>query len=244
MNIYIYEETTSTNDLAKQPEFRHSDAIWAHHQSAGRGQRGNTWSGGVGVNIAFTVVLEPQGVVASDQFLISQIAALALHEAMEEYGIGSKIKWTNDIYVDDRKMAGILIENSLRDGMLTRSVVGIGLNINQLEFDPSLPNPTSMTRVTGKTFDREEVLRNIHRYLMLWFDKIASGDVESIRKRYSQLLYRKDELHTYRLASGELFDATIESVAPQGELMLRDTNKRTKGYLFREVEFVIAGRDK
>ncbi|MFI3305382.1 MAG: biotin--[acetyl-CoA-carboxylase] ligase [Rikenellaceae bacterium] len=240
MKLHIFEETTSTNDLAKGAEYGHGDAIWAHHQSAGRGQRGNKWSGGVGENIAFSVVFEPIALAASDQFVISQIAALALHDTMAEYGVETRIKWTNDIYVGDKKLAGILIENSLCDGVVTRSVVGIGLNINQLQFDPSLPNPTSMAIVTSKSFDREEVLRRIHQKLM---ERIESIDAEGVAESYRAHLYRIGERHTYRRPSGELFEATIEGVAQRGELLLREECGALNGYLFREVEFVIEGRE-
>ncbi len=243
MNLFIFEQTTSTNDLAKETQYRHGDAIWAHHQSAGRGQRGNKWSGGIGENIAFSVVLEPRQIAASDQFIVSQIAALALQETMAECGIETKIKWTNDIYVGDRKMAGILIENSLCDGHLTRSVVGIGLNINQIEFDPSLPNPTSMAVVSGKRFDRETILRKIQGKLIELIDRVEAGEQELVRERYSQLMYRRGESHTYRRGE-ELFDAVIEGVANHGELMLREDDGTLRGYLFREVEFVIEGRDR
>ncbi len=243
MNLYIYEQTTSTNNLGRESVFRHSDVIWAYSQSAGRGQRGNKWIGGEGENITFSIVLEPTFLDPSEQFRISQITALALCDAMGFYGIESKIKWTNDIYVGDKKMVGILIENSINAESVTRSVIGIGLNINQVEFDSSLPNPTSMRNVTGRRFSCEEVLRRVHASLMLWSERLKGGDVELINSRYQELLYRLNERHTYRLASGELIGARIEGVERHGELMLRSDDGECHGYLFREVEFVIEGRD-
>lgn len=242
MNLYIYEETTSTNDLAKRDNFHHGDTIWAWYQSAGRGQRGNRWSGGVGDNIAFTILLEPKFVVASDQFIISQVVALSLVEVLEEYGIESKIKWTNDIYIGEYKVAGVLIENSLRDGVVARSAIGIGVNINQIEFDTELPNPTSMAIVTGRRFDREEVLRKIHSRIMRWMEVILGGDYEPIVEMYHSKLYRRDELHKYRLASGEVIHATLEGVKARGELILRHSDGTIGEYLFREVEFIIESR--
>ncbi len=244
MRLYIFEETTSTNDLGKRESFSHASAIWALYQSAGRGQRGNRWVGGVDDNIAFSVVLEPSALPAVDQFLLSQITALALHGAMSSYGVECSIKWTNDIYVEDRKLAGVLIENTLREGRVVRSVVGIGLNINQIDFDPMLPNPTSMAIVTTLRFDREEVLRTIHAHLMELFAMMERWEIDSIRERYNALLYRRGEMHYYRLPGGELFRARLEGVAPRGDLMLCDERGERQGYQFREVEFVIDGRDK
>ncbi len=244
MNLYIYQQTTSTNDLGREATFRHGDAIWAYYQSAGRGQRGNKWIGGMGENITFSVVLEPTFLAASDQFFISQITALALLDAMTRWGIEAKIKWTNDIYVGEKKMAGILIENSLNDGVVTRSVVGIGLNVNQLEFDTSLPNPTSMRLQTARRFSQEEVLRSVQQSLMEWCERLKNGEQEAITKSYHERLYRRGEQHRYRLSSGELIEAVIEGVESHGELILRHTDGHREGYLFREVEFVIEARNR
>ncbi len=244
MDLYIYEQTTSTNDLARRETFGHGDAIWAYHQSAGRGQRGNRWVGGEGENITFSVVLEPRFLDAVDQFYISQITALALTEAMAEFGVETKIKWTNDIYVGDYKLAGILIENALMDGVVDRSVVGIGLNVNQLAFDPSLPNPTSMRLLRGRRFPLEMVLQTIRLRLVEWCARLEQGERELIKECYHSRLYRCGEQHQYKLASGEVVEAVIEGVEPHGELILRHSDGETRGYLFREVEFVIESRER
>ncbi len=232
MNLYIYEQTTSTNDLGKSPSFVEGDLIWAHSQSAGRGQRGNKWVTDE-QNLTFSIILEPTGLAAADQFLIAQVTALALVKTLVSYGIEARIKWTNDIYIGDKKVAGVLIENSLSNGVVSRSIIGIGLNVNQLEFDSSLPNPTSMSLHTNQRYDREQVLRRVHSYL---FEIINSAD---IAKEYNSLLYRLDERHTYRLADGTLINATLIGVAPRGELQLRHDSGEVVGYLFKEITFVI-----
>lgn len=242
--IYFFEETSSTNDDAKELRYTHGDVVWAERQSAGRGQRGNKWVGGEGENITFSVVLEPDFLRAEEQFFVSQITALALISAMREVGIEAKIKWTNDIYVGDMKMAGILIENSLFEGVVARSIVGIGLNVNQLEFDPALPNPTSMRRESGQVFSTEETLRRVHSSLINWFERLRDGDRETITEEYHNSLYRLGEPHTFRLAGGQTTLATIEGVAPHGELKLLHDDGSRGEYLFREVEFVIPARDK
>ncbi len=243
MHLYIFKETTSTNDLAKSERYTHGDVVWAHHQSAGRGQRGNSWSGGVGQNIAFSVVLEPCSLKVVDGFLLSQIAALALWDVAAECGVECRVKWTNDLYAGDRKMAGILIENTLKGDCIARSVVGIGFNVNQLLFDPSLPNPTSLRAESGEEYDREQILRRIVERMMEWYWRIES-EQERIRVSYNERLYRRGEWHTYRQATGEEFTARIKEVAPRGELMLEDESGEVRGYQFREVEFVIEGRER
>lgn len=111
--IYRITETTSTNDDAKRPEYRHGDIVWAERQTAGRGQRGHSWTSPEGENLTFTLVLEPVFLPVGEQFLLSEAVTLALTDTFAAFGIDARIKWTNDIYVGDKKLVGILIEHSL-----------------------------------------------------------------------------------------------------------------------------------
>ena len=152
---HFLEETTSTNDEARNPRYGHGDAICAERQTAGRGQRGHTWSSEEGRNLMFSLVWEPRFLPVSEQFLLSEAVALALTDLFGGYGIDARIKWTNDIYAGDRKLVGILIEHNLTGDRLSRTIVGIGVNVNQTRFDPSLPNPSSMCLETGCEYDRQ-----------------------------------------------------------------------------------------
>ena len=156
--IHRIEETTSTNDDARDAKYRHGDIVWAERQTAGRGQRGHKWSSAEGLNLTFSLVLEPRFLPAGEQFLLNEAVALALTDTFAQFGIAARIKWTNDIYAGDKKLVGILIEHSYSGQTLARTIVGIGINVNQTEFDPALPNPVSMAMVAGRTFDRGEVL--------------------------------------------------------------------------------------
>ncbi len=250
MNIYIYEETTSTNDLGMQPSFRNGDVIWAERQSAGRGQRGNKWLDGYGLNATFSIVLEPDFLEAKEQFKISRATALALCATLREFGIEEdlKIKWTNDIYIGNKKVAGVLIENRLVENKIGRSVVGIGININQTEFDSSLPNPTSMSIAAGQRFNRESIVRSMQRNLMSRIELLKRG--EDIAAEYHSLLYRLNEEHRFRVLAEKLdselteVSATIVGVEEHGALILKGVDGTTSNYQFREVEFIIDGRDK
>ncbi len=162
--IYHIAETTSTNDLAREERYGHGDVICAERQTAGRGQRGHTWTSAEGENLTFSLVLEPRFLPAGEQFLLSQAVALALTDTLGTCGIDTRIKWTNDIYAGDRKLVGILIEHSYTGPTLGRSVAGIGINVNQRVFDPALPNPVSMALAAGRTFDREEVLERFRTH--------------------------------------------------------------------------------
>ena len=163
--IHRIEETTSTNDDARDAKYRHGDIVWAERQTAGRGQRGHKWSSAEGLNLTFSLVLEPRFLPAGEQFLLNEAVALALTDTFAQFGIAARIKWTNDIYAGDKKLVGILIEHSYSGQTLARTIVGIGINVNQTEFDPALPNPVSMAMVAGRTFDRGEVLEAFRRQI-------------------------------------------------------------------------------
>lgn len=231
--------TSSTNDDAHDDKYGHMDIIWAEHQTAGRGQRGHTWHSTEGENLTFSVVLTPMFLPIIEQFLLSEVVALALVATFKEYGIACKIKWTNDIYAGDNKITGVLIEHSLSGDKIARTIVGIGININQRSFPGDLPNPTSMAIERGTTFDRREVLDLFVQQLLRYYDMLEQGKKQHIEELYRATMYHLDEPHTYAYPSGEEFVATIRGVRPSGELRLEHTDGSIHEYAFKEVEFVL-----
>ena len=236
--IYHFDTTASTNDDARDEKYHEGDVVWADYQTAGRGQRGHEWHSRKGENLTFSVVLEPTFVPIAEQFSVSEVVALSLVDMLAEYGIGARIKWTNDIYVGDRKLVGILIEHSLSSTTLRRTIVGIGINVNQTEFDPSIPNPVSMAQLLGKELNAEEVLQCLLKHLQENYEALREMQ-NLLHERYNSLLYRLNEYHTYALPSGERFSAKILGTAPNGALRLEDEKGQAKDYLFKEIEFVI-----
>ena len=236
--IYHFDTTASTNDDARDEKYHEGDVVWADYQTAGRGQRGHEWHSRKGENLTFSVVLEPTFVPIAEQFSVSEVVALSLVDMLAEYGIGARIKWTNDIYVGDRKLVGILIEHSLSSTTLRRTIVGIGINVNQTEFDPSIPNPVSMAQLLGKELNAEEVLQCFLKHLQENYEALREMQ-NALHERYNSLLYRLNEWHAYALPSGERFSAKILGTAPNGALRLEDEKGKAKDYLFKEVEFVI-----
>lgn len=237
--IYHINNTTSTNDEARGERYEHMDVIWSEHQTAGRGQRGHSWHSTEGENLTFSVVLHPTFLPIVEQFLLSEVVALALVDAMAEYGIECRIKWTNDIYARDSKLVGVLIEHSLAGDTLARTIVGIGLNVNQAEFPSDLPNPTSMALERNATFEREEVLRCFMRKLEEWYDVLLSGNKQLVETAYVSRMYHLLEEHPYMLPSGEIIRARIRGVRPSGELILEHDNGTVSEYAFKEIEFVL-----
>lgn len=237
--IYHKEHTTSTNDLARSEEYGHLDVIWAESQSQGRGQRGHSWHSDKGLNLTFSVVLKPYFLPIPEQFLLSEVVALALVRCFADFGIACRIKWTNDIYAGDKKLTGVLIEHSLSGETLCRTIAGIGINVNQTSFPKELPNPTSMAQERGTTFDRQHVLERFLSHLTELYTLLEQGEKRHIEELYRQQMYHLDEEHTYALPSGEQFRATIRGVRPSGELRLEHTDGTIREYAFKEVEFVL-----
>ena len=238
IRIDYLAETASTNDVIAGSGYHSGDLAVAEVQTAGRGQRGNRWSSRPGENLTFSQLLLPVGLPAERQFYLSKALSLALVDTLVAGGLTAEIKWPNDIYVGGRKIAGLLIENDLMGPSVCRSILGVGLNVNQRRFDPALPNPTSMALETGRTFAREQVLEDYLTRSAEWFGRLAADDREAIDRRYRQSLYRRTGGHLFAEPGGEAFLASIEAVEPSGELILRRADGSRKSYLFKEIEFL------
>ena len=169
---------------------------------------------------------------------MSQIVALAVVDVLSRYIDNVTVKWPNDIYYCDKKIAGILIEHNLTGMTISRTIVGIGLNINQKEFVSNAPNPVSLAQITGGEYDLDAVLGEIlsatsQRYTML------DGGVQALQHDYASVLYRREGYHRYSDSTG-VFEAVIKEVKPDGHLVLSDREGKERCYAFKEVAFVIA----
>lgn len=238
--FYFFDEIASTIDEARDPKYGHGDVIAAEYQTAGRGQRGNKWSSAAGQNLMFSVVLDTSFLKVTEQFLLLQTVALALADTFAEYGIDARIKWTNDIYIGDRKITGVLIDHSIKDGMLARSGVGIGINVNQTEFEDWLPNPTSMALETGREQDRREVLDKFYGALTRRYGLLKNGGRDEIRNQYHDKIYRLDTPAPFTVPGVEgQFTGIIRRVEPDGGLVVEDVTGHRNTYLFQQINFVI-----
>ncbi len=212
--------------------------VTAEYQESGRGQAGNTWEAEPGKNLLFSLLVHPRQVAPSEQFILSQAIALAVKHALEDFVPEVHIKWPNDIYVGDKKLGGILIENDLREGRIENCILGVGLNINQTGFPPALPNPVSLYQLIGKHTERRFALERVVGHFSRLLRDIAQGEAETLRTNYHNALYRLGEPHQYEDARGT-FTATLEGVAPDGHLLLRDTTDTLRRYAFKEVCFCL-----
>lgn len=237
--IYRFPILPSTNDEAVKPCYGEGDIVVAERQTAGRGQRGHRWESAEQQNLTFTLVLEPTFLEPARQFLLSEAVALGVRDMLSEYGITARIKWTNDIYVGDRKIAGILIEHKLQGAAIARTIAGIGLNVNQMAFSADLPNPISMRQARHFEFDREEVLACLASHLMARYEQLRGGDVESLQEDYHENLFRLGALNWFALPDGRRFRGTIRGVEPSGALRVEDEKREERSYLFKEIEFLL-----
>jgi BirA family biotin operon repressor/biotin-[acetyl-CoA-carboxylase] ligase len=243
-NIIHLAEIGSTNTYLREnihtieaPAF-----IYADIQNAGRGQRGNTWLSEPYANLLFSALWKPANLPANKQFSLSEAVALSIVEALASLHVTASVKWPNDIYVDDRKICGILIENALMGTSLEHSIIGAGINLNQRSFPASLPNPVSVHQITGVDTDIDAFIATL---LDIMTTKLQSIETEEgrteLHHQYMRTLWRGDgTAHPFRNpTTGETFLATIIDVEPMGHLRLRTSDGSDLRYAFKEVEFVL-----
>ncbi len=211
----------------------------ADYQTAGRGQAGNSWEAEEGKNLLFSLLLHPRWVDASRQFVLSQAMALAVCETLTGYtGGGISIKWPNDIYWNDMKICGMLIENTLSGRQIDDCIIGVGLNVNQQEFRSDAPNPASLCQATGQTHETVFILAEIIKRFKDRLRQIQDGDTAGVAQAYAARLYRREGFHPYEDAQGR-FEAEIREVEPTGHLVLAGRDGATRRYAFKEVRFLI-----
>jgi BirA family transcriptional regulator, biotin operon repressor / biotin---[acetyl-CoA-carboxylase] ligase len=240
MKKYLYfKQTLSTNALAwemnREKELTEGSVLYTDFQLDGKGQPGNSWEAEDGRNLLFSIVLHPHHVPMDELFLISELVSVSIKDALDKYATDITVKWPNDIYWKDDKLAGILIENSLQGSRIKTVVIGIGLNVNQKKFKSNAPNPVSLLQITGKRQNRKQLLYQICRNIMNMYNEF---DKDKIQTEYACSLYRKEGYHTFQ-ADNIQFQAKIDIVQPDGQLLLERENGNGEGFYFKEVQFVI-----
>ena len=243
--ILWLEETDSTQNvfLGHISEYDNLSVAAAKLQTAGRGQRGNRWLAEKGENLTFSMLLlfgrDGLPVLkASGQFRISAAATLGIISYLGSEGIGCSVKWPNDIYVRNRKICGMLIENQLAGQDITSSVVGIGLNVNQKDFPLQLANPVSMSMLTGKDYSLVEELEKLYGHLRTSFETRLFDDSAFVE--YEFRLYRRGEFHEYvRCSDGTVFEARILGINHSGLLLTENRKGELEEFAFKEISYII-----
>lgn len=245
MPHYIHlKETASTNTYTTRMAsmLPSGTVIYTYVQTAGRGQRGNSWESEPGKNLSFSLLIKDIAVRPAEQFYISEGVALAIVEFLSRYTGEITVKWPNDIYWRDLKICGMLTENALQGSSIKTTVIGVGININQTVFRSDAPNPVSLAQIIGREVDLDESLRLVCSLIEKYtaFTGFSAEDFASLHSRYLSVLYRNDgRPHTFALPNGEQIEATISGVQPDGMLCLVLPDGSIGRYAFKEVAFVI-----
>jgi BirA family biotin operon repressor/biotin-[acetyl-CoA-carboxylase] ligase len=240
-SIVILKQVDSTNNYAMAKVHaglaKHGNAWFSSNQTEGKGQRGKVWSSNKGQNIALSVVLKPKLLNIIHPFQLSTAIALAAFDFFSKYaGDETAIKWPNDLYWRDRKAGGILIENKFNGNTWKWSVAGIGININQTEFEEALVNPVSLMQITGKNFDPEVLAKELYDSIVERTNELLTKPFEIILEEYNQHLYKMKKLVRLK-RNNMVFETMIKGVSAQGQLLTVDAIE--KKFDFGEVEWMI-----
>lgn len=242
--LIFLETVESTNYYAANILQTESPAegtvIVAHEQLAGRGNGNNQWESEAGKNLTFTQILYPHFLDPARQFSLTQIVSLGLRDALSKYTNPTKlkIKWPNDLYYDNQKLAGILIQNTLSGNHIEHTLIGIGININQTLFRSKAPNPISLRLLSGKNHSLEEVLETILEHILLRYKQLAEQDSIGLEKDYLAHLYRLGSVNQFEY-QGKVIKATILGVSEYGQLLLKSTTGESLCCMMKEIRFIL-----
>lgn len=240
-HIIRLQKVGSTNNYANSQmignELAEGTVFLAYEQSVGRGQMNKVWESEPGKNLTFSIVLHPHFLDIRRQFMISKVVTLGIYNALSKYVDNLKIKWPNDIYAGNKKLGGILIENSIMYSSIKNSVIGIGINVNQTVFLSNAPNPVSLMTLTNTQYDCELVLSDILAGIDLYYSLLKKYEDERIDQEFTTVLYRRNENHLFLSEQGE-FEGEIIGVNEIGQLLIRKQNGEILDFHFKEVEFL------
>lgn len=239
-NKYALNLLRNPNLTERQTQLTHGSAIFAHEQFAGKGQRGKNWYSNTGENIHLSVILAPNALNLQNQFVLIAITALAVRLFLDKFSQSNiLIKWPNDIYFQDRKAGGILIENIINGQLWKWAVVGVGLNINQVQFLGDIESKAvSLKQITGKTFDCFQLAQELRDTIMKQYAMLENGQMseQEILRQYNNFLYKKNQNCRFE-KDGTFFEAIVKEVLPNGRIcLLTDIELQ---FDFGEVNWVI-----
>lgn len=244
MRFIHLDEVDSTNAyiMRNTSELEAPVMVTAYRQTAGQGQRGNSWEAEAGKNLTFSIFYRPVELPPMAQFSMSEAVALAVVDFLGLHGVEAKVKWPNDIYVGDRKICGILIRHSIMGPKVDYSVIGVGINVNQLEFLSDAPNPVSIGQLTGLNYDISTLYAEIAAIMESRLAQIGEEEYRrSLHLEFMGSLWRGDgkEYPFIDTASGDAFQASISDIAPHGPITLKLADGSERTYAFKEVAYVL-----
>lgn len=241
-NIILLNEVDSTNNYANHlimsEAAEEGTVVLTRYQKMGRGYATNAWESAAGKNLLASIIFYPHFLPAKDQFMLSKVVSLGLYDFASKETADVKIKWPNDLLVDNKKLAGILIENSVKGPNLESVVAGIGINLNQTVFLSDAPNPVSLKQFTGKEYDVQEVCKTVTERVFSWYEELRKGNYSKIDLAYINQLYRHEEWTLFKKGD-DRFEARILGIGEFGQLITEDRSNRIRTFMFKEVEMIL-----
>ncbi len=241
MEIIKLHSVDSTNsyvsDILKNTKIKVDSVFYTNIQTKGRGLSLNVWESEDYKNLIFSIYTNPK--INIDQyFVLSMLVSLGICDYIQFKGVFAQIKWPNDIYFENKKLAGILIENNLMNDCIVDSIIGVGLNLNQTNFSDKLPNPLSLTNITNVEFDLEKEIPLICKSILDRIKNYKSSNYKQIKTEYLNRLFRFNRFYTYRIKDS-IITAKIIDIKPDGYLIVETSTNETKEFYFKEIEYVI-----
>ena len=242
MEIIKLNATNSTNtylkNLLKEKQVKDLSCIWALSQTQGRGQQGAKWISEPGKNLTFSVLKKFENLPSEYHFLLNMEVSLAIFRALKKLYIPDlAVKWANDILSSKKKICGILIENTLHKEQISASIIGIGVNVNQVFFN-DLPNVSSLQKIMGHPFDLEEVLLLICQELEVSLKSLSPTRFETMLDEYHIHLFRKDKPSTFEYPNGERFMGYIRGVSHNGQLQVEQEDALMSSFSLKEIKLL------
>lgn len=239
MRIIKLNAIDSTNvflkQLSSEEVLEDYTIVMSDLQTQGRGQMGTTWNSNKGENLMFSVFKGVSFLKPEQHFNISMVVTLALIGALKKFHIPKlNIKWPNDILSEGKKICGILIENSIKQNSFKDSIIGIGINVNQVDFN-SLPKASSLHIITGKTYNLDELLDAFVEQFKYYFSVLEANKFDLIKEEYELYLFRKKKPSTFKDEEGCMFSGIIQSVSSTGKLQVLLEDDVIKEYDLKEI---------
>lgn len=243
LKLIEFEELNSTNDYARSlieaGQAEEGSVVCTDNQTQGKGQADSIWESQKGKNLLCSLILKPSFFPAEKYFYISMITALGIADCLSSYlKIEEvKIKWPNDIYIKSEKVAGILIQNDLNQYGISSSIIGIGLNVNQLQFSENLPNPISLAQILGREVELKILRVKVLEAIIIQYQNLMAGEYVQIKAKYEKQLYRFNTKAYYKSEGQVKFEAIISGVDEFGKLLLK-TDEELKAFDMKELAYI------
>lgn len=243
MKIIKLSAIESTNsflrDLVNRSDCDHFTVVITDHQTHGRGQRNSKWVSEANKNLTFSVLIKNINVLSSNHKYLNFAVSLAVYQALKEQDIPLlKIKWPNDIMSASSKICGILIENQLKGSQIHSSIVGIGLNVNQVDFPSELTKVSSLKKIMKRDFNIDALLEVILSKLKTMFEILTKKDFSYLEKEYLNLLYKKDVPNMFEDQMQQKFLGIIRNISIDGGLVVELEGGNKKEFGLKEVKFL------